>query len=338
MLTGENGILTQAQRAKNETDEAQVEEQNILTGYEQIINASTGVNLRTITGYETSNTIAQDSLGNRVVVPAGFRVVNPEDNVEDGIIIEDVAHGETVGSQFIWIPVGTDVKKKDDTTFDIMLGRYVYKEDGTIDMSLSQTEPGAKLKRISTDLNYYIEGLKDSITANTHAKDIVTFISKVKSSGGYYIARYEGRTTTQRTASTEDNGLTQVTVKPNDYVYNFITQSQAARLSREMYDDTNFTSDLMNSYAWDTAIDFLQKCDDREENNVLPYSRQSSLNGSLAPQGTNNLDTKDVICNVYDMASNCYEHTTETYSYNVDPCVRRGGNIYSNNCYTAWSR
>ena len=234
MLTGENGILTQAQRAKNETDEAQVEEQNILTGYEQIINASTGVNLRTITGYETSNTIAQDSLGNRVVVPAGFRVVNPEDNVEDGIIIEDVAHGETVGSQFIWIPVGTDVKKKDDTTFDIMLGRYVYKEDGTIDMSLSQTEPGAKLKRISTDLNYYIEGLKDSITANTHAKDIVTFISKVKSSGGYYIARYEGRTTTQRTASTEDNGLTQVTVKPNDYVYNFITQSQAARLSRNV--------------------------------------------------------------------------------------------------------
>ena len=41
MLTGENGILTQAQRAKNETKNAQGEEQNILTGYENYINNAT---------------------------------------------------------------------------------------------------------------------------------------------------------------------------------------------------------------------------------------------------------------------------------------------------------
>ena len=41
MLTGENGILTQAQNAKNRTEEAQAEEQNILTNYEQYIEGST---------------------------------------------------------------------------------------------------------------------------------------------------------------------------------------------------------------------------------------------------------------------------------------------------------
>ena len=41
MLTGENGILTQAQNAKNETENAQEEEQNILTGYENYINSAT---------------------------------------------------------------------------------------------------------------------------------------------------------------------------------------------------------------------------------------------------------------------------------------------------------
>ena len=41
MLTGENGILTQAQKAKNRTEEAQREEQNILTGYENYINSAT---------------------------------------------------------------------------------------------------------------------------------------------------------------------------------------------------------------------------------------------------------------------------------------------------------
>ena len=42
MLTGQNGILTQAQRAKNETEEAQKEEQNILDSYENYLNDVTG--------------------------------------------------------------------------------------------------------------------------------------------------------------------------------------------------------------------------------------------------------------------------------------------------------
>ena len=41
MLTGENGILTQAQRAKKETEEAQLEEENILDGYEDYLSQVT---------------------------------------------------------------------------------------------------------------------------------------------------------------------------------------------------------------------------------------------------------------------------------------------------------
>ena len=37
MLTGENGILTQAQKAKNETEEARIEEENRITDYEDYI-------------------------------------------------------------------------------------------------------------------------------------------------------------------------------------------------------------------------------------------------------------------------------------------------------------
>ena len=42
MLTGNNGILTQAKRAKNKTEEAQKEEQNILDSYENYLNGVTG--------------------------------------------------------------------------------------------------------------------------------------------------------------------------------------------------------------------------------------------------------------------------------------------------------
>ena len=241
----------------------------------------------------------------------------------------------------MWIPVGKGIKKKDGTTFDVTLGRYVFKEDGTIDTELSKTEPIEQLKTNLDSQYYFTEGLKNSSTANTPAKDIETFISKVNNeTHGYYIARYEARTssTTQRTDGTENSGLTQITVKPNDYVYNYVTQSQAASLSQGMYSDSNFTSDLINSYAWDTAIDFLQKCDDREGKNNKPYSQQNSLNTeSLAEKGTNNLDVQDVVCNIYDMASNCFEWTTETYSDDEHPCVIRGG-FYNNNSFYTFRR
>ena len=331
MLTGDNGILAQAQKAKNETENAQLEEENVLTSYEQIINTSIGVTLETITGNETNNTVTQDNLGNRVVVPAGFRVVNPEDNVEDGIIIEDVTHEATKGSQFVWIPVGKNIKKKDETTFDVKLGRYIYKEDGTVDANLSKTEPTEQLKVTLDSLTCFIEELENNATTNVSAKDIEDFIDKVSKTGGYYIGRYEARTSVERTKSTEDSELTQITVRENEYVYNYITQSQAANLSRNIYINTNFKSDLMNSYAWDTAIDFLQKCDDRTENNSIPYSRQTSLNVEiLAKKGT-----EDVICNIYDMASNCYEWTTERAVYeeqNELTYTLRGG-IYAVNTY-----
>ena len=52
MLTGEIGILTQAQNAKNETEQAQKDEENILSDYEDYINKATG---NEITQVEDSN-------------------------------------------------------------------------------------------------------------------------------------------------------------------------------------------------------------------------------------------------------------------------------------------
>ena len=102
-------------------------------------------------------------------------------------------------------------------------------------------------------------------------------------------------------------------------------------------ENSNFTSDLVNSYAWDTAITFLQTFDNRaEEAKTKPYSQQNSLNSSFAEKGTNQLETKDIICNIYDMASNTYEWSTETYSGTNNPCVERGGYYRSSSIYASY--
>ena len=385
MLTGQNGILTQANNAKNATELASAKEKvelavigaisqtrdgtltvgklrTELANYGGTVEGdtfpvtakvdgksftvdnkgnvtSTGSSdqtpteqgtLGTVTGSETKNTTVKDSLGNQVVVPAGFKVVNKDANVTDGIVVEDVSHTATAGSQFVWIPVGEVIKDSAGNKETITLGRYVFNTDGSVNTELSKTEPGDQLKTSSGDSYYFTEGLKDSSTTNTHAKDIEDFKNKVtNTTHGYYIGRYEAR----------ENG-TQVTVKASDTVYNNITQPNAATVSRGMYSsDSNFESDLINSYAWDTAIVFLQKFDNRANKASLkPYSKQNSLNDDLASQGTNNLEVskQDVICNVYDMASNCWEWTTETYSDSTYPCTLRGGNYYYSGYYTSF--
>ena len=59
-----------------------------------------------------------------------------------------------------------------------------------------------------------------------------------------------------------------------------------------------------------------------------PYSYQTSLNtgSNPAPKGTNNLEAteRDKICNIWDMASNCLELTTETGNDHNSSCTQRG--------------
>ena len=396
MLTGQNGILTQAQNAKTTNADKNAEEKIKLavmaaraqsegaldadklvteitnnyggtatkTGTGFPVNATvdgksftidgdgnvtaTGSGnepterklLSEITGNETANTPAKDNLGNPITIPAGFEVDNPNDNVEDGIVVRDKTHTNTAGSEFVWIPVG-DVKTRDKGTINIELKRYVFNSDGTVNEELTKTEPGDQVQRTGYS-DYFTEGLENSQTNNTHAKDIAIFRKKAESSHGYYIGRYEARTANERSSSTTDDKLTQITTKPSDYVYNYVTQRQAAALSRGMYEGTPFESDLINSYAWDTATLFLQTFDNRTNKDSLKkYSMQTSLNTNsdgLASKGTNNLteaSKKDKICNVYDMASNCCEWSTETYGVSSGPCTERGGHYGYSVYYTS---
>lgn len=97
-----------------------------------------------------------------------------------------------------------------------------------------------------------------------------------------------------------------------------------------MYTGSPFESDLINSYAWDTATLFLQTFGTTSQ-----YSRQTSLNTSLENLGTNKTTNPDVVCNIYDMASNCYEESTETSQDWHGACTGRSGG-YGGNSYTSY--
>ena len=322
------GLFKNAQKAKDETQNAAENQAKTLNEYEDELNKyisgdvetpkvkKVADNLGTVLS-TTDNTELQDAYGNKIVVPAGFKIVSTDDTssaqtVDKGIVIEDATSAATAGSQFVWIPVGkiyTDTSKTESSAKTIELNRYTFDTNG------DPTPQGENVVE-----TYFSE---TSSKGNTIAKNITNFKNSATQNGGYYIGRYEARTTKARTA--KGYPLTQITEKGTDQVYNYVRQSQAASQAQNMYNSTKFTSDLMNSYAWDTATLFLQTCGKDK------YSRKTSVNKSLSQTGT----TDDKQCNVYDMASNVIEWTTETSDRSNSPCVGRGGIYFNSGFYTS---
>ena len=321
------GIFGKAKDAKQKSANAELDQNTKLDEYENEIdnylpkqNSNKTVEQAKEKVLSTEKNIELvDAKENKIVIPAGFKIIGDATTVDKGIVIEDATVDKegnptaTAGSQFVWVPVGK-ITKADGTETTITLERYDF------DYSTGAESVYSGSYIVEEDANN--PSTLKNIEGKSIAKNITNFKNSVKANGGYYIGRYEARTTTAR--NDKGNALTQITEKGTDQVYNYVKQQQAAQLAQGMYTSNNFTSDLMNSYAWDTATLFLQNCGTNKK-----YSIKNSFNSSLLQTGTNALrETKkiDKQCNVYDMASNVGEWTTETStSHSNFPCVRMGG-------------
>ena len=91
-------------------------------------------------------------------------------------------------------------------------------------------------------------------------------------------------------------------------------------------------SDLVNSYAWDTAIIFIQQCGTKTNSGSYYNQSGKAKSGAIGTTGTNPLNSPNVVdeqCNIYDMTGNVREWTTESSTYSSKPCVTRGGIYYN---------
>ena len=352
-LFGNNGIIEKAKEAQNKMDKATENDQkeiNELTNWlDNQVNGTTGGGTtgeddnpsttpkisRLIGTVVDKNTKAEDAYGNKITIPKGFKVVAhgtvagsatytySGDNipaVQDGIVIEN----GTDGNQFVWVPVGT-IKNKNNTTNTITLGRYssFTATNGVYTPAqVASVENCTQEVTINTnykELSVFRAGnsATDSTAQNATARNLEEFISTTLANGGYYIARFEASGTASK-----------ITSKYNQTVLGNITQPNAAKAAREMYGEIKennklvYASDLVNSYAWDTAIIFIQTYSVKTD---YASHNESNTTKAFTATGKNN----DKYCNIFDMSGNASEWTTE-YSTNSDgsifnPCVLRGG-------------
>ena len=327
----------------------------IVNGEKKKIDANGNI-IESIQSLKTKGTVfkdtttLEDTYGNQVKIPKGFKIANDSaTDVTGGIVIEDATYTKTIGSQFVWIPVGTGenaIKKANKETVDIALGRYIFTQnsDGTITTSEYSSRYCTEDTTASHNSDY----------KNAIAKDIEQFKTSVKNNHGYYIGRYEAGVvdynssvlTSNTNKETNWTGYIgdniKLVCKKEQQVWNYVTQNKASELSRDMYgSEAKVTSDLINSYAWDTAIVFIQECGTESNSSTYSSTVGESSTSTSAPQttGTNILKATSKVdkqCNIFDMAGNCYEWTTETESEFYNPCVCRGGYYGRSYLYTSY--
>lgn len=294
LILKEGGIIEKAQQAKEMQANATEHEKEIINEMEEFYGnyiPSEGENppsaekvlVTELTEIQDKKVIAEDKKGNQVVVPGGFKVrTDLGETVQDGIVIEDA-----IGNQFVWIPVSNinadgsnKIIKNNGGEVQITLARYKFTGIEMKQKAGNYTEvidiEGKQELNIKQESNQS----QDTDGTNTTAKDLKKFIDSVNTNKGYYIARYEASFGSGEKSSTITNqkpwtkesstiGGSSMNYEPGT-VWNFITQGNAAKVCRNMYDgDTYVTSDLVNSYAWDTAIMYIQSC---SENPSYAYS------------------------------------------------------------------
>ena len=360
-LFSENGIIKRAKDAQNKMDQAAENDQkgiNELSNWlDSKINGNSGGNTtggNTTGGDDTSttqkistlvgkvvdkNTKAEDAYGNKITIPKGFKVLakgtstesasytysgNNIPAVQDGIVIEN----GTDGNQFVWVPVGT-IKNKDGSTNTITLGRYsnFAKQNGTYvpAQNANNCTQEVTINTYFKELSTFREGntATDSTAQNATARNLAEFISTSLSNGGYYIARFEASGTASK-----------ITSKYNQTVLGNITQPNAAKAAREMYGEIKennklvYASDLVNSYAWDTAIIFIQTYSTGTDASMYASKNKGPTDGQKNTGLSN-----DKYCNIWDMSGNASEWTTEYSTDSGDsyfgPCVIRGGSYHT---------
>ena len=322
LVLGDNGIIVKAKEAAETTAAAQEKE----------------AMERNLLEKELENSLSTPAVEptDGVKIPTGFYYVGG--TKASGIVISDnkndknkyrnqkVVGTDLLGNQYVWIPCTTDSSSSDL--------QYARTEWGVeVDGDDNSRAIKDELTLTDASVTYSDADTANGINADV-SKEIVAQIKAEKASvaqyGGYYIGRYEvGR-----------NSDTAV-VKYNQTPYASITWSTAYGLAKKIITNSEVNSYLCSSYAWDTAVNFIQNNSTAKNyatsiegfnGNWNPQAVKDPSGNVIKPAGTSqqlNTGLTTQFCNIFDMGGNETEFTTELNPGTSETVVLRGGGYYT---------
>ena len=367
VLNGENGIVKQAQKAKEESKIKELKEKvriDIAGKRVENINGELRVSvLKEILDKYFDNVPVETQITSETELKAKEEYGKYEMKISDidvGEITYETSYTifKDVNGEQVPIPEGYIVSENSDENIvnkglvisDSRGNEYVW-ISCTVDSSSNKLQYKRTEWGVEKDGTDNSRAIKDELTLKdidvTYSKtdtdngineeiskEIVAQINAEKESikkyGGYYIGRYEVG---------KDNKTAVIKAEQEPYVN--IKWSKAYELAKGIGGGEGATTYLCSSYSWDTAINFIQNTTGKNyatsiigfNGNWKSQEVKDSSGKVIKPVNTAqrlNTGLTTALCNIYDMGGNVGEFTTELNPGTSETVVLRGGN-YNNN-------
>ena len=362
VLNGENGIVKQAQKAKEESKIKELKEKvriDIAGKRVENINGELRVSvLKEILDKYFDNVPVETQITSETELKAKEEYGKYEMKISDidvGEITYETSYTifKDVNGEQVPIPEGYIVSENSDENI-VNKGLVVSDSRGneyvwiscTVDSSSNKLQYKRTEWRVEKDGTDNSRAIKDELTLKdidvTYSKtdtdngineeiskEIVAQINAEKESikkyGGYYIGRYEVG---------KDNKTAVIKAEQEPYVN--IKWSKAYELAKGIGGGEGATTYLCSSYSWDTAINFIQNTTGKNyatsiigfNGNWKSQEVKDSSGKVIKPVNTAqrlNTGLTTALCNIYDMGGNVGEFTTELNPGTSETVVLRGG-------------
>ncbi len=351
MLTGNNGILTQAKLAKEKTELTKEDEENKLEKNNEYINEQLGNAVPGKIVTETKKDNYVDSEGSKATIPEGFSVDENENIISKGLVVHgpDKANGDN-GSEFVWVPV-PDINSMSQCSIaggscnlqlvDGVLKCKIHDDNEDIVGKLYATELGEKFGTVNTTYNAN-EGIRepaylkdtsnaDGSTYNTieltlakMQEDYRNMATNVSKYGGFYVGRYETSLSDATASSAGTSGTVQSKpgVIPTSSENNATYRWYGLYSKQKEYAGKNgvVESSMIWGSQYDAMLNWAKNGTDKDK--ITNISRGNNSSGSVTTTG-NSKYLNDNINNIRDLGGNLREWTLEAYDTNIR--VPRGG-------------
>ena len=366
VLNGENGIVKQAQKAKEESKIKELKEKvriDIAGKRVENINGELRVSvLKEILDKYFDNVPVETQITSETKLKAKEEYGKYEMKISDidvGEITYETSYTifKDVNGEQVPIPEGYIVSENSDENIvnkglvisDSRGNEYVW-ISCTVDSSSNKLQYKRTEWGVEKDGTDNSRAIKDELTLKdidvTYSKtdtdngineeiskEIVAQINAEKESikkyGGYYIGRYEVG---------KDNKTAVIKAEQEPYVN--IKWSKAYELAKGIGGGEGATTYLCSSYSWDTAINFIQNTTGKNyatsiigfNGNWKSQEVKDSSGKVIKPVNTAqrlNTGLTTALCNIYDMGGNVGEFTTELNPGTSETVVLRGGCNYS---------
>lgn len=363
VLNGENGIVKQAQKAKEESKIKELKEKvriDIAGKRVENINGELRVSvLKEILDKYFDNVPVKTQITSETELKAKEEYGKYEMKISDidvGEITYETSYTifKDVNGEQVPIPEGYIVSENSDENI-VNKGLVVSDSRGneyvwiscTVDSSSNKLQYKRTEWGVEKDGTDNSRAIKDELTLKdidvTYSKtdtdngineeiskEIVAQINAEKESikkyGGYYIGRYEVG---------KDNKTAVIKAEQEPYVN--IKWSKAYELAKGIGGGEGATTYLCSSYSWDTAINFIQNTTGKNyatsiigfNGNWKSQEVKDSSGKVIKPVNTAqrlNTGLTTALCNIYDMGGNVGEFTTELNPGTSESVVLRGGN------------